>query len=84
MKKVDIDRKEEKSNDGNSKEDSSEEKNTSDRTEEGNIENYGIDPMDEEKDEASSMQQTVDANGIKIEHEKVIPFEEGTENGLDH
>ena len=28
------------------------------------------------------MQQTVDANGIKIEHEKVIPFEEGTENGL--
>ena len=83
MKKVDNDRKEEKPNDGNSKEDSTEEKNTSDRTEEGNIaENYGIDPMDEEKDEASSMQQTVDANGIKIENEKVIPFEEGTENGL--
>ena len=85
MKKVDNDRKEEKSNDGNSKEDSTEEKNTSDidGTEEGKIaENYGIDPMDEEKDEASYMQQTADANGIKIENEKVIPFEEGTENGL--
>jgi len=85
MKKVDNDRKEEKPNDGNSKEDSTEEKNTSDidGTEEGKIaENYGIDPMDEEKDEASSMQQTVNANGIKIEHDKVIPFKEGTENGL--
>ena len=56
MMKVDNDRKEEKPNDGNSKEDSTEEKNICDidGIEEGKIaENYGIDPMDEEKDEAS-------------------------------